>query len=206
MADEILFPTWKDFEIPSQFVDMIKNLQSDNLLEQLIYEKVFHKTRLMQYVYTCGVCGHEHKPEKSVEDYSTCESCDSRAITATQYLRGWNRVYPSGCSNTDMFAQDVLSKMHNNFLIYFAKNLDYSKLDDFVVIRWKYHNKFTVKYLGGDQAEDQKTAKAICKASLLVPFLWDTNFDWKTNSKKMPGKHISISPTIYEWIQRGNNQ
>jgi DNA-directed RNA polymerase subunit RPC12/RpoP len=203
MAEDIKFPTWRDVGIPDQLVETIKNLRGDNLLEQLIYEKVFHNNRRMQYVYVCGVCGHQHKPEKSVEDYGQCEVCGTKAITATQHLRGWNRSHPPGCSSTDAFAQEVLVRMRHNYSVYFSKYLEDFQPEDIVVFRWRHHNGFVANYLGGNQAEEHTTAKALCKASLLVPFLWDSNFDWKTKTRKPPGRQSSILPALFEWVQRG---
>lgn len=202
MTEDMRFPTWRDVGIPTQFVETIKNLQGDNLLEQLIYEKVFRKTRRMQYVYVCGVCGHQHKPEKNVEDYRTCEICNGKAITVTQHLRGWNRKHPTGCSNTDAFAQDVLVSMRVNYSRYFSKYLEEIQSEDIVVFRWKQECGFVAGYLGGDQVEGPSTAKALCKASLLVPFLWDDNFNWESKKKMPPGRQSLIFPTLYEWVQR----
>ncbi len=199
MAEDIQFPTWKDVGIPDQLTKIIKDSQGDDLLEQLIFEKVFHKTRRMQYIYVCSVCGQQHKPEKSVEDYGSCKFCNTKAITATQHLRGWNRPHPNGCSNTMHFAQEVLMKMHFNYSIYFSKHFD---PEDIVVFKWNYRKGFIANYLSGSRSEDQNTAKALCKASLLVPFLWDGNFDWTTESRKPPGRQVSILPTLYEFVQR----
>jgi DNA-directed RNA polymerase subunit RPC12/RpoP len=206
MNEDIRFPTWKDLGIPSQFVDSIKNIEGDNLLEQLIYEKVFRHTRRMQYVYICTVCGHHYRPKKSVEDYCVCDGCGVKSIIATQHLRGWNRVHQLGASNSEAFAQEVLMRMRVNYSTYFPEHLEEFQSDNIVVFRWRQSKGYVANYLSGNEAEELSTAKALCKASLLVPFIWDDSFDWETKTKKAPGRQSSILPTIYEWVQRGNNQ
>lgn len=200
--DDIRFPTWRDVGIPEQLVRAIKNIRGDTLLEQLIYERVFHNSRRMQYVYSCGVCGHVHRPEKQTEDYATCEKCRSKAVHASQHLRGWNRKHPPGCSNIDGFAQEVMVKMRENYAVYSNRYIGDFPPEDIVVFRWKEHG-FVANYLSGDQAEDQNTPRTLCKAALLVPFIWDDNYDWKTQTRKAPGRQSSILPALYEWVQRG---
>lgn len=200
--DDIRFPNWRDVGVPEQLVQTIKGLRGDNLLEQLIYEKVFHNGRRLQYIYVCGVCGHQFKAPKTTDDYGQCEKCNSKAVNATQHLRGWNRVHPPGCSNTDAFAQEVMAKMRENYAIYFNRYIGEFLPEDIVVFRWK-QSGFVANYLSGNQAEEQTTAKALCKAALLVPFVWDANYDWKTQARKPEGRQGSIFPALYEWVQRG---
>lgn len=203
MAEDIKYPSWREVGLPDQFATTVANLKGDNLLEQLIYEKVFLNTRRMQYVYSCGVCGHLYKPEKNQhEEYSVCERCSSRAIHATQHLRGWNRKHPPGCSNSDGFAQEVMFQMRNNYATYFGRYLDDFPPEDIVTFRWR-ESGFAATYLGGGQAVEANMAKALCKAALLVPFLWDGNYDWKNRVRKPDGRQSSILPVFYEWVQRG---
>jgi DNA-directed RNA polymerase subunit RPC12/RpoP len=200
--DEIRFPNWHDVGIPVPLVHTIKLLRGEQLLEQLIYDRVFHNTRRLQYVYVCGVCGHQHKAEKSTEDYGQCEKCKSKAIRVTQHLRGWNPQHPPGCSNTDDFAREVMVKMRENYAVYFNRHVDDFPPEEVVLFRWKQHG-FVANYQSGDQAEEPTTSRALCKAALLVPFIWDYGFDWKTKSFKPQGRKASILPTLFEWVQRG---
>jgi len=202
MAEEIHFPTWREVGIPEQLVQTVKTLRGDQLLEQLLLEKVFHNNRRLQYVYICGVCGHIHKAEKSTEDYGCCEKCKSRAVRATQHLRGWNRSHPPGCSATDEFAKEVLSKMQENYATYFSRLIDDFPPEEVVVFRWRSRG-FIANYLSGDQAEESTTSRALCKAALLVPFIWDGNFDWKAKKFRPKGRQGPILPTLHEWVQRG---
>ena len=200
--DEIKYPAWRDVGIPDALVQTIKQIKSDILLEQLIYERVFHHMRRLQYVYVCGVCGHQHKAEKSTDDYSTCEKCKSRAIRATQTLRGWNREHGAGCSHTDQFANEVLTRMRQNYCLYFKGYLDDFQADDIVVFRWRQEG-YIASFKSGEAVVEQNTPRALCKASLLVPFLWDTRFDLKTGKMRQKGRMKPLFPTLYEWVQRG---
>jgi len=202
MADDIHFPTWHDVGTPPQFVQALSNLRSDYVLEQLVCEKVFHNMRRLQYVYVCGVCGHVHKAEKSTEDYAACDKCKSAAVRATQYLRAWNRQHQAGCSNADTFAKEVMSKMRENYAIYFNRDLDDFPPEDVVVFRW-CDNGFMANYVSGEPAVEKSTAKALCKAALLVPYIWDCNFDWKTRKFMAKGRQLPIIPTLFEWVHRG---
>ena len=202
MAEDIHFPTWRDVGVPDQLVQTIKQMRGDTLLEQLVYEKVFHNTRRLQYVYLCGVCGHLHKAEKSVEDYSMCEKCKSKAIRATQHLRAWSRSHPPGVSNTDEFAKEVMTKMRDNYAVYFGRYVDDFPPEEVVIFRWR-QNGFIANYLSGDQAEESTTARALCKAALLVPLIWDGGFDWKNKKFRPSGRQGPILPTLFELVQRG---
>jgi DNA-directed RNA polymerase subunit RPC12/RpoP len=196
--DEIHYPTWKDVGVPDILASYLKELHVDGILEQLIYEKVFHLSRRLQYVYICSVCGNEHKASKVIDDYPVCEICESRAIHSTQSLRGWNRNHPVGCSNHDSFAQEVLSQMRNNYITYFDRVY---QPEEIVSFNWGY-NTFSARYAGGEKVEEPTTSKALCKAALLVPFIWDNSFCWKTNTVKSKMKRTSIIPTLYQFMAK----
>lgn len=202
MAEDIRFPTWKDVGVPEALATAIKAIRQDSLLEQLIFEKVFHNQRRLQYVYVCGVCGHQHKAEKSIEDYGSCEKCKSRAIRATQHLRGWNREHPPGCSQNEDFARTVMLKMRQNYAAYFNRTIEDFPPDEVIVFRWR-ENGLIANYMSGDRAEDKTSAKTLCRASLLVPFLWDSRFDWKNKKFRASGRQAAIMPTLFEMVQKG---
>src|SRR6185437_367948 len=184
-------------------VAAVKAISSDTLLEQLIYEKVFHHNRRLQYVYVCGVCGYPHKAEKSTEDYGQCKKCMSNAVRATQHLRGWTRQHPTGCSKSEGFAQEVVDKMRSNYSQYFGMSPWLIDGDaDLVVFKWK-KGLISAEYIGGDVVEERTTPKALCKAALLVPFIWDGSFDWKTVSFRPSCRLSPLLPTIFEFVQRG---
>jgi hypothetical protein len=208
--DEIKYPTWRDVGIPDNLVQSIKQIKTDILLEQLIYERVLHNNRRLQYIYVCGVCGHQHKAEKSTDDYGFCgaaasdngRGCGSRAVRATQQLRGWTREHTAGCSHTDQFANEVLGRMRQNYSRYFKDYMDDFPAEDIVLFRWRQEG-YVASFQGGESVVESSTARALCKASLLVPFLWDTRFDWKTNQMRPKGRLKPIFPCLYEWVQRG---
>jgi DNA-directed RNA polymerase subunit RPC12/RpoP len=177
-------------------VAMLNNIQEDFLLEQMIYEKVFHYVRPLQYNYICGVCGHEHRSKKSTDDYQSCERCKSRAVHSTQCHLGWKRPYPTGASNLDMLAHQVIAKMRSNYSIYFGAIRHDQEVVSFSLCR----SGFSAKFLGGEEASDTGMAKTMCRASVLVPFLWDSGFCWKNNRRKPSYKQSAIMPTLFQWL------
>ncbi len=199
---EMIFPSWGDVGLPEQFVELLNSpmtIRNDQLVEGLIYGLVYHNPRKIQYVYHCGVCGYQHKAQKSTDDYTTCEHCKSRAIRSTQYLCAPKRDRPPGSIGIDDFAKDILIKMRANYLMYFGQHFDEEEI---AYISWKKKG-FSCKFLGGIEAEDVTSNRAICRASILVPFLWDRGFDWK-EGKRRRCQEPYILPLLHDWVvQRG---
>lgn len=202
MADDIKFPTWHDVGIPDHLVQSMRRLCHEQAIEGLVFDKVFHYNRRMQYTYVCGVCGYVHRAEKSYEDYSTCQKCESRGVHATQSVRQWGRTHPNGCSQMDEFGREVLSKMRENYLLYFGGRGGDFAPEDILSFHWRY-DAVVARFVGGEEADDRITTRAVCKAAIMTPFLWDNSFDWKNHCKRSPNRRIALVPTLYEFRRRG---
>lgn len=194
---EIRHPGWADVGLPDQFVQQLAGLQDQTVLESLVYDRVFHLTRGVQFVYHCGVCGYSHKPKKTTDDYGVCgnDQCRSRAIRLVSSHKAMNRTHQPGASGTDEFSSLVLSKMADNHLAYFG-----SEAEDLVALSWR-RGVFHAQFTGGGQTQDRLSSLAIVRASLLVPYLWDGKFDWKEGRFRSRSGHLI--PTLAEMLGRG---
>jgi len=195
------FPTWKDVELPEQFIQVIKSLNDCYTIEQLICEKVFHYFRRLQYVYICGVCGFQYKAQKSIDDYALCTRCQSRAIYATQYLKSWSSNYAPGCSLTEDFGHEVLVKMRNNYAFYSHKDVEDYPPEEIVTFNWTKNRSVMARFVGGELVEENNSPSALCKAALLVPFLWDRCFSWKICQPRPPANQVPLVPTLRQLIR-----
>jgi hypothetical protein len=196
--DEIKLPTWRDLNLPQALPEMIRRLSSGPTVERLLHDRVFHCQRRLQYTYHCSVCGYVHRAPKSTDEYSLCERCQSRGVRAAQSQRGFSLLYPVGSLASQEFVTEVITHMRSNYASYFSgSDIDFTS-ESLVQFHWN-EGHFTASFLGGDQTQDAIHTRAVCKAALLVPFLWDDRFCWRTKAF-VPGGNSQrhLIPTLFE--------
>lgn len=218
MSDKVNYPSWDDCGVPKSILSAIKQLRVGSALDYLLLNRVFRFNVRAHYLYTCNKCGYHKKMFRHYEDYSTCERCGSNLISSIANWRmGKDKIEPY--SKSDDLLIKLIQQMHSLYVRYFRK----SPPQDFLQCGWHieaievpkdssaygYSNLssnqsspspvFMAKYSCGDQVKSKNQALAVCKASLLCPFLWDDGFDWKTDSHRNRGQKTHIIPLISIW-------
>lgn len=193
---EMSHPGWKDVGLPPGFVAILKGLSDFHSLESLVYDRIMHHGRTLQYTYHCGVCGHVHRAKRVTDDYGQCGNnrCRSRAIRGVPSLKPMSRTSPPGACMTDDFAQKVIEAMRVNYDLYFGQKFQPQEL-----VQFRYESSFRAQFLGGEETCAGAISVCIIRAALLVPFVWDTRFDWRDHRRRVrPGPLV---PTLAELVE-----
>lgn len=192
--DDLILPTWASVGVTEFFLQNLKSA-SDHVLEQLYQDRVGHAVRKLQYVYSCGVCGHRHKPNKLSDDYSVCEACKSRCIRLTQQLRALSAtLHPV---HEAAFAETIRI-MNNNYQRYFENRIE----KDIVQFGWR-NNIFGAKFLSGELVEGPNIGVTMARAAYLTPFMWDLSYDWKEwKHRRDSGQRTHLIPIIHEFSKQ----
>lgn len=191
--DDFVLPTWSSVGITEVFLQNLK-AAPDRVLEQIYQDRVGHAVRKLQYVYSCGVCGHKNKPNKITDDYSVCEACKSRGIRLTQQLKSLTAILPSMMEGS---FTEIIRTMNSNYRRYFGFELD----KDIVQFGWK-NNLFCAKFLSGEFVNGVNVGATIARAAYLTPFVWDLSYDWKEDKhRRNTGQRTHMIPIIHEFCK-----
>jgi hypothetical protein len=201
MAESHL-PTWAEVGVPEELVAALKNLYDPEPLESIVHDRVLHLVRPISCRYTCGVCGHAHRPKKLTDDYGECERCESRAIRAAFYARDMNRQYDRGCSSNEQFSQEVFAAMRKNLGAYLGRPMEEGEIAEF---GWT-GGSFRIRYLSGEEVTDGSVSRGMVRAAVLVPALWDRTFDWKDGRRRPATRNGYLAPTLFEWVRAGKQR
>jgi DNA-directed RNA polymerase subunit RPC12/RpoP len=185
-------PTWQEVGIPAILIDSIKQMKPCFLLDSLVHQIVFHNVKKLKLLYICMNCGKQYEPERNSEDISECESCGHRGICATQSLRFTKEKIPSYSRSNFCSLFDIIRIMDENYSQYFRVNKKTS-------LDWDWEGQYKVQFLGGDVAHATAPRVAVVKASLLCPYLWDSFYNWNTNSHRDALEQKYISQFINQW-------
>jgi hypothetical protein len=193
---EMSHPGWKDVGLTPGFVAILKGMGDFHALESLVYDRVVHHGRTLQYTYHCGVCGHVHRPKRVTDDYGQCGNnrCRSRAIRGVPSLKPMSRPHPPGSCMSDEFAQRVIEAMRANYDMYFEQKFQPQEL-----IQFRWESSFRAQFLGGEETSAASMSVCITRAALLVPFVWDTRFDWSLRRRR--GRPGPLVPALAELVE-----
>lgn len=186
------YPTWRDYDIPQGMIDGIRNCNHNSLLGFLVNDRVFRIENKINYQYECFRCGHTKVVTRQYEDYSSCEKCRCEATHGIPFLkecRGSNKAL----NNFD--ASRIIAQMSLNHAKYFG-----AVEPDIASISWESGSGlFVSKFLCGDEVRDSSSERAVAKAAILSPFLWDNKFNWRDGIKNDRGNDLHISHLIMQW-------
>jgi DNA-directed RNA polymerase subunit RPC12/RpoP len=190
---DIKFATWEDVGLSYDFMCFLKsdNLCSESKLDQLVLDLVLGKSRRVLCNYHCGVCGHLFKTTKSTDDYSQCERCMSRSIHAEFFYNTLKHMDPVRFGSDD-YVRLIMRNMIDKYNSYYG-----GVIRDEQIFNLQFRsNCFGCRFLGGELYHDPVLSRSIIRASLLVPFIWDKNFDWSRGVKGRQDTGSYLIPTV----------
>ena len=164
-------PTWKSVGVPQVVANAVAALPASFGLDSLVYQFVYHNQKRVSLTYACNNCGHVYVPQRASEEVCQCGRCHSRQVRCVQSLKFGSKV--PQYSRTGQHLRDVMRQMCDNFQGYFGFPADRD-------IDWEWHGgMYHVAFAGGDTAHDPSPRMAVVRAAVLVPYLWDSGFNWK---------------------------
>lgn len=208
------YPVWADVGVPPVLVEHLRSLPPGRTLNAVVAGVVRHAATRVSINYHCETCGHQHKPQRSADEYSICTECQSMAIrcvrslkpssdrAAGQPARPARRQDGGGYAlrppqdppeDEDATLTAILSAMCENYSKYFGV----SDPGEFVHSTWR-GGQWRVRFVGGEDVSDPSVAAAHKKASVLCPFLWDRNYDWKKGFRiQEAGRRVHLTPILW---------
>jgi ribosomal protein L37AE/L43A len=182
------FPTWNDVCVPADVADSIRHLPPCYLLDSLIHQLVFRKKRKPQYTYSCAVCTHKWKPERSNEEITSCPACNRYLINCAAQLR-FSKQIP-GYTKRSSLLDSVVEEIPNLFNFYFDRDLqDNERLID---VGWEENGMVYAQLLGGEKIRDYSPRMSLIKAIALCPYLWDNGFSWNELESESKNDQINV--------------
>ncbi len=194
-------PDWKAVGVPEIVVNAIKAIPASFLLDTLVHQLVFHNNKKIIVSYNCEMCGFAYTPQRSNEEVSQCgnQQCQSKRVRCIQTLKFSGERKIPYYSRGPKFLHGTIRQMNMNFATYFKS---YPERD----IDWEWHsNMYHVAFAGGETAQDTLPRVSIAKAAILVPYLWDSKFDWKNSCFLEDADQKFISHFINQLVVRGKS-
>lgn len=188
MEARIRTPTWRDVNISDSLINLIKESDDLEFISFLVNDRVFHKENKINYQYVCGSCGYSKLITRQYEDYSSCEDCRSKKIQGFPHWK-YHRHGSAILNTTNV----IVDKMVLNLNQYFGK-----KFDNAVDFNWD--DGFKAKFFSGDQIVESNPTLAIAKASVLCPFLWDANYNWRDFIHNDCNNDLHIPHILLQWV------
>ena len=180
-------PTWYDVNISEGLISLIQSSDNVEIISFLIDDRVFRKENKINYQYICSSCGYAKLITKQHEEYFACLECKSKRINGTPCWKYHRNI------NSQITSANIIDRMALNYFHYFnAKN------EKIVDLEWQ-DGLFMTKFATGERVLEETPAESISKAAILCPFLWDSNFNWKTLSHNDRGNDLHISHIIAQW-------
>lgn len=209
------YPSWTDVGVPPLLVEHIRSLPAGRTLNAVVAGVVRHASTRVSITYYCETCGHQHKPQRSADEYSICTACQSMAIRCGRSLKPSSdrpggqaaprparrqdgggyalRAAPEPPEDEDATLTAILSAMSENYSKYFGV----TDPGEFVHSTWR-SGSWRVRFFGGEDVPDQSVVVAHKKAAVLCPFLWDRNFDWKKGFRiQEAGRRVHLTPILW---------
>jgi len=193
---KIAYPTWADMGVPGILVQTIRTMPPCFLLDSLVYQLVFHHPKRLQITYSCEVCGYKYIPTKITEEVAQCINCGGKRVFSTQdYIFPKDKV-PTYSRNALYNILDIIHVMEDNH----QKRWDTEESGAF---DWDWiNNHYHVRFYGGEVAIDMHPRQALLKAAVLVPYLWDSLYDWGNNIERDPMDQKFMSHLIQHWTSK----
>jgi ribosomal protein L37AE/L43A len=195
--DSRQYPTWKSVGLSKNFVSTIFN--ADNRWLDFLVQMKVNKHRIRsQFRYTCQNCGKKKTIHRIYEDYSICDKCSSTLISCQP---AWTFIKSDDLTrysdNCDEYVASIISKMQLNYRTYFEEEhpTDFMNFYSKVIGN---ETLFCAKFICGSESIAAQPGKAIIKAAVLCPFIWDDVFDWKNGYRRDDEMESHITPIIMQ--------
>lgn len=194
--NEVKFPNWRDVGVPNALISTIRNMPPCFLLDTLVYQLIFHYTKKLQITYHCEVCGYQYVPTRSTEEVAQCINCGKRRVFSTQeYIFPKDKV-PLYSRNPQYNILDIIYQMDKNYIRRWKQENN--------TFDWNWSkNYYEVQFCGGDSVQDPAPRQAVIKAAVLVPYLWDSMFDWDNDQPREVINQKYFSHLFNQWTSKG---
>lgn len=187
-----IYPTWRDYDIPQRLVLGIHNTNKNNLIWFLLNDRVFRIENKINYHYECFRCGHGKVVTRQYEDYSLCEKCHHETTIGTPFLK-------DSCENIKLPINQTANRIVTQMILNHEKYFNVKNVDIFNLTWESNMSCFVSKFVFGEEVRESSAERAVAKAAILSPFLWDNKFNWRDGIKNDRGNDLYISHLMMQW-------